>query len=59
MAKSKSHPGFQKVAASVARSKNPRTGKPYGAAASKRIVAAAARGASAAAKRRNPRLKRV
>ncbi len=50
---SAAHPGFAKVAASVARRGN------YSPQAAARIVAAASRNASAAAKRRNPRLKRV
>lgn len=53
------HPGFAKVQSSVAREKNPSTGKPYGKAAAGRIVAAGARGASKAAHKANPRLNRV
>jgi len=53
------HPGFERVARRIARRKNPRTGKPYGMARARRIVAAGARGAGAAALRRNPRLRRV
>jgi hypothetical protein len=55
----KSHPGFKAVQGSVAKQRNPKTGKPYGKKAAGAIVAAAARNASAKAKKKNPRLKKV
>ena len=54
-----SHPGFENVAARIARRRNPRTGKPYGEARARAILASAARGASARAKRANPSLRHV
>lgn len=54
-----SHPGFERVAASIARRRNPRTGKPYGKQRARAILAAGARGASARAKRANPELHNV
>lgn len=53
------HPGFERVAASIARRRNPRTGQPYGKERARRILAGAARGASAKAKRANPELHNV
>lgn len=53
------HPGFEVVAASIARRTDPHTGKPYGRARAEAILAARSRGASAAAKRKNPRLEKV
>ncbi len=50
---SKAHPGFDKVASTIARAK----GIPIERA--RAILAAKTRGASAAAKKRNPRLNRV
>lgn len=47
------HPGFKKVAASIAKKGG------YSKKAAGAILAAATRKASAKAKRRNPRLKRV
>lgn len=53
MKKTKKHPGFKKVAQSIAR----KQGVPIKRA--RAILAASTRKASPAAKRRNPRLKRV
>ena len=47
------HPGFQKVAANIAKKQGISSGK------AKAILAGSTRGASAAAKKANPRLKRV
>jgi hypothetical protein len=56
---SKSHPGFKKVQGSIAKQKNPKTGKPYGKRAAGAILASASRKASPAAKKKNPMLKKV
>ena len=57
--KTKRHPGFKSVQSSIAKQKNPKTGKPYGAKRAGAILASKTRGASKSAKRKNPRLKRV
>ncbi len=56
---SKTHPGFEAAASTIARRTNPSTGRPYGKEAARAILASSSRAASAAAKRSNPRLKRV
>jgi hypothetical protein len=57
--KKSAHPGFKRVAADIAKKRNPRTGRPYGKKRAAAILASRSRKASAAAKRRNPRLKKV
>lgn len=54
-----SHPGFSRVANRIAHKTNPHTGRPYGKAASRAILAASTRHDSRRAKARNPRLRRV
>jgi len=53
------HPGFERVAAAIARRRDPKTGQPYGKERARAILAAAARESSPQAKAQNPRLKRV
>ncbi len=53
MAKKQAHPGFNKVASSIARKEG------VSEEAARRIAASAARKASPAAKKANPRLKNV
>lgn len=53
------HPGFAAVQARIATQKNPRTGKPYGAAIAGAILAARTREASTTAKKKNPKLNKV
>jgi hypothetical protein len=53
MAAKKKHPGFKKVAASIARKQG------ISKAAANRILAKKTRNASPKAKRKNPRLKKV
>jgi hypothetical protein len=53
MAKSKAHPGFKAVAASMAKKQG------ISVKRASAMLAAKTRGASAAAKKRNPNLKRV
>lgn len=55
----KSHPGFKSVQGSIAKQKNPKTGKPYGKKVAGAILASKTRNASSLAKKRNPNLKRV